>query len=174
MTKIKKHWRKIIIGFIVLAIFLFAGLKGFVKSTIHFDSYEAYQYIDNRGQVNRAFVLPEKTELVFSKNTHGTLELALFKIRGENATHYFGPLYNTGTFPFGLRTYSDAMGVWKAEMELIDRIGNVSQTTFDDVGKKYEVNIIFYRDHIEIGDESFQKIDFDPNNIKIVRQEFEK
>ncbi|MGW8122231.1 hypothetical protein ACV07N_06180 [Roseivirga echinicomitans] len=128
-----KNLTKKIGGIIFISLFLFIGLKGCVKSVVNFDDYAVYERVDDIGQINRAFIIPGKDEIIYSKNNDGTFELGLFKIRGENATHYFGPVYNVGTFPFGLRIYNSANQVWIAQMELMDKIGNVSQTTFDNI-----------------------------------------
>lgn len=80
-------------------------------------------------------------------------------VRGENATHYFGPVYNSGESPFGLRIYSDAIDVWKVEMKLLDKDGNLAESTFNEIGESFRDTMIFRDNSIELGDYTHDRIE---------------
>ena len=97
--------------------------------------------------------------LIFKKQYAGQYEYAIFFVRGEDATHYFGPLYNSGDNLLGLRIYSDATDVWKIEMELVAKDGNLSESTFDEIGESFRDIIIFRDNSIELGDYVYDQIE---------------
>lgn len=159
---------------LLIVIFLFFGLKGCLKTTVGFGKYEAYEKIDEEGQVDRLFFIPSN-ELILSKNYKNRYELALYHLRGSSATHYFGPLYFVGYTPFfGYRIYPGAENVWNAELELKDKIGNIPKTTFGKVGKKYSMVVIIYENSIKVDGDLYKKIIMLESDIKELRQAFNK
>lgn len=160
------------IGYIVLGfIIIFVGFKGCLKTVMSFDTYTVYENRDSNNQINRVFIIPTN-EIIFSKNLEGNFELALFHARGENITHYFGSIYNIGTFPFGIRSYPDAKEAWDVELELKDKYGNVTESTFDEIGEDFRVNLIFFPSSITIDNDNYTKIDFSIDEVKKLRKIF--
>lgn len=155
--------------FIVIALLLFFNLKGCVVTPVNIDDYQAYESIDRRGQISRVYLLPNNNEIISTKEFDGRYELALFKMRGSHAIKYFGSLYNIGTFPFGLRIYSDAIKVWKVNMRLINKIGNISTSTYNEIGETHEVRFVFYENELEAGGHRFQIMECSPNKIREIR-----
>jgi len=160
------------IGYIFLGcIIVFIGFKGCLKTVMRFDTYAVYENRDSNNQINRVFIIPTN-EIVFSKNFEGNFELVLFHARGENITHYFGSFYNVGTFPFGIRSYPDAKEAWDVELELKDKFGNVSESTFDEIGEDYRVKLILFPNSITIDNDNYNKIDFSTEEVKKLRKIF--
>ena len=90
--------------------------------------------------------------MIFKKQYKEQFEYGVFKIRATNATHYVGPIYSTGQSILGLRIYSGANEVWKAKMELIDKQGNLKESTFEEVGEKFSQLMVFRDASVELGD----------------------
>jgi len=160
----KKTFKNIGLGIAFLLIGLFS-IKSCVFTVLNFDNNGVYEKINASGQIDRIFII-SSNDVVFSKNLEDTFELAHFHIRGEEATNYFGPIYNIGTLPFGLRIIEDAKNVFIAELELIDKMGNVSKTTFDDIGTKYESIIILNKESLKINDEFYKQIEFQKDELE--------
>ncbi|MBL1213718.1 MAG: hypothetical protein HND52_10215 [Ignavibacteriae bacterium] len=167
----QKTLRKI--GVVLLFIFIgFFGFKSCISTVLSFDEKNVYEKINTTGQIDRIFIV-STNDIIFSKNLEGTYELAHFHIRGEYATNYFGQLYNVGTFPFGLRIYPNAKDVYLSEMELTNKYGNVTQSTFDEIETKYNSVIIIYNDAIKINDELYNQIEFSEEDINRMLDLFE-
>jgi hypothetical protein len=86
-----------------------------------------------------------------------------------NASHYFGPFYSVGTSLFGLRVYSGATEVWKAKMELVEKTGNLPESTFDQIGERFDQIIIIKKHTIELGGIEYQLIDTTQENQSFVK-----
>ena len=58
---------------LLIAIFLFFGLKSCIKTTTGLGNYEVYESIDERGQIDRIFTIPFN-ELILYKDYQGNFE----------------------------------------------------------------------------------------------------
>lgn len=143
---------------LVIGIFLFFGLKGCIKTSYGVGELKVYQQVSETGESNTAYFAPSNY-LIFKKQYSDQYEYAVFLVRGENATHYFGPVYNSGESLLGLRIYSDATDVWKVEMELVDKDGNLTESTFNDIGESFRDIIIFRDNSVELGDYIYERIE---------------
>ena len=160
----------------LVAFILIVGvisLKSCIVTVLKLDDNKVYEKVNSTGQIDRVFII-SSNDIVFSKNLDGTFELAYFRLRGEEATHYFGPIYNVGTFPFGLRVFQSANNVFMAELELLDKMGSVSETTFDEIGEKYKSTIVIYEDSIQLNDAIYTKIDFQISELEKLKLLFEE
>lgn len=118
---------------------------------------QKYQVKKDAGEFNTVYVVPSNY-LIFKKQYDEIYEYGVFYIKGSNATHYVGPIYSTGKSLFGLKIYPGANKVWKAEMELIEKSGNLQETTFEDIGEKFNQLIIFRDNSIELGDFEYERM----------------
>lgn len=152
----KKITSKIGTGVIVF-LFLFIGLKGFFLTVYSQDELQVYQDFSRTGEINTVYIVPSNY-LIFKKQYNDQYEYGIFYIKASNATHYFGPLYSTGSSLLGLKIYSGANSVWKAEMELIGKSGNLEESTFENINEKFDQLIIFRDNSIELGSNEYQRI----------------
>jgi hypothetical protein len=136
--------KKIFPVLIVIVLFFFA-MKSCIKTTAHFKDYILLELIDTT-QVNLALISPDN-ELVIMKMDQSSAEYGIYKIRGEEATHYLGGLYNLGENYFSIRYYSGAQKVYNTTLELTHRVGD----SFPRVGEKFNARIIIYKSKIKIG-----------------------
>jgi hypothetical protein len=149
---------------LVFALFIFFfGLKGCIKRVVHFDQTAVYQQIYSTGESNTVYVVPGNT-LIVKKQFQDQFEYGVFKVRGDNATHYFGSLYNRGETLLGIRMYSGATDVWKVEMELVEKKSNLDESTFEDIGKKFRNLIVFRDNSVQIGEDIYEKINTTPTD----------
>ena len=58
----------------------------------------------------------------------------------------------------GIRTFPDANEVWKLEMEITDKKGNLLETTFDDIGDSYRNTLVIKDNSIEFGDYEYEEL----------------
>ena len=147
---------KIVIA-IIISIFLFIGLKGFFFSVYNQEKLQIYQYKSEIGELNTIYIVPTNYMIV-KKQFEEQYEYGIFYIRGSNATHYIGPIYSTGKSLLGLRIYPGSNEVWKAEMELIEKSGNLQVSTFEDIGEKFNQLMIFRDNSIELGNIEYKSI----------------
>jgi hypothetical protein len=143
---------------IIISIFLFIGLKGFFVSVYNQEKLQIYQNKTETGEINTIYVVPNNY-LIVKKQYEEQYEYGIFYIRGSNATHYIGPIYSTGKSLLGLRIYPSSNEVWKAEMELIGKSGNLQVSTFEDIGEKFNQLMIFRDNSIELGNLEYESID---------------
>ena len=139
-------------------LILFIGLKGCFVTVYCQDELLVFQDLSETGELNTVYVAPSNY-LIFKKQYDEQYEYGVFKVRATNATHYFGPIYSTGQSILGLRIYSGANKVWKAEMELVDKQGNLNESTFEDFGEKFSQLIIFRDSSVELGNFEYQQLD---------------
>lgn len=168
-----RNWISKTFGLVVIGFILFIGIKGCTGRAVAFKENRAFEHMREDGQVDRVIILAPKNELILIKKAGDIFEMALFKIRGVSATHYFGPVYNVGPSPFGIRLYSDASEVWDAQLELLEKRGTISQSTFGNVGEKHQVPIAVYDNKLQMGTLQFHNIWMDEEDIHLVRSEFE-
>lgn len=145
--------QKIFIGIIVIIVLLIGAKSCYVKPLEFQDSILA-KNIDKYGQENLVLLL-SPNKVVYSKTYKDITEHGLFELKGEYAKHYIGGLYCIGSFPWGLRFYNDAEKVFNAEMKLTDKQGD----SFPEIGDKFNVNIIIYKDQIVMGDNIYKRIE---------------
>lgn len=162
-------WAKMqnILGKLFMTLFigfwLFLGLKHLVTEGVHFDEDAKYQAKNiSTGNVNTVFITTDE-RIILRKQLGDLFEYGVFRIRGSEPTHYFGPVYNIGESLFGVRVYSDIIAIWNVEMKLIKKEGNLPQSTFDPVGETYYTSynklILIRENEIEIGDDKYMKMD---------------
>lgn len=112
--------KRILYIFVVLII-IFIGFKNCFISPVSNSDYFLLESSGNNGQKVRLLLTPNN-EMIVVKRFGNNDELGLFKIKGENAIHYFGSLYFIGSFPMGLRFLKNAEKVYNTECELIKRV----------------------------------------------------
>lgn len=152
----KKITSKIGTGAIVFLILLI-GLKGYFITVYSQNELQVYQDFSRTGEINTVYIVPSNY-LIFKKQYDDQTEYGIFYIKASNATHYVGPFYSTGNSLLGLRIYSGAKAVWKAEMELIAKSGNLQESTFEYIGDTFHQLIIFRENSIELGSKEYQRI----------------
>jgi hypothetical protein len=170
MRKMKKAFQ-ISLGTIFGLIILFIVLKSAIKTVLQFDNYSSYSFIDERGQINTILIVPNN-EIIFIKKYHEYYEMVLYYVTGTDAVHYFGPFYNVGETPLGIRVYPKAKEVWNADAELKDKEGNLSESTFPEIGKEYQMQIILYEKELSINGDVFKRDTISPDYIRAIRKEF--
>ncbi len=137
---------KRILPVLIVIIFFFFALKSCIITTAHFKEYILLELIDTT-QINMALITPEN-ELIIMKRNQSAAEYGIYKIRGEEATHYIDGLYNLGESYFSIRYYSGAQKVYKTTLELTHKLGE----SFPKIGEKFNARIIVYISRIKIGD----------------------
>ncbi len=142
---------------IFIAFWLFLGLKGCFHTVYSSKDVAVYEDVNENGESNKVYFVP-KNKMIFKKQYQEQYEYAVFRVRGTDATHYFGPFYNKGENLLGIRTFSDANEVWKLEMEISDKRGNLFETTFDEIGERFRNTLVIRDNSIEVGDYEYQKI----------------
>ena len=142
---------------IFIAFWLFLGLKGCVNTVYSSKDIAVYEDVNKNGESNKVYFIPSN-KIIVKKQYQEQYEYAVFYVRGTDATHYFGPFYNKGENLLGIRTFPDANEVWKLEMKITDKKGNLLETNFDDIGDSYR-NILVIKDNsIEFGDYEYEKL----------------
>jgi hypothetical protein len=76
---------------LLVSVFVFAGLKGCMHSSVGLDYPNAYQNINSNGTISRIFTISHN-EFILTKYNDGNFEIRHFRVRGHTATHYFGSL----------------------------------------------------------------------------------
>ncbi|MDL5514821.1 hypothetical protein QSE00_23630 [Arenibacter sp. M-2] len=142
---------------IFIAFWLFLGLKGCVNTVYSSKGIAVYENLDANGESNKVYFIPSN-KIIVKKQYQEQYEYAVFYVRGTDATHYFGPFYNKGENLLGIRTFPDANEVWKLEMEITDKKGNLIETTFDDIGDSHRNTLVIKDNSIEFGDYEYEKL----------------
>ncbi|NKI28493.1 hypothetical protein HCG49_18240 [Arenibacter sp. 6A1] len=154
---------------IIIAFWLFIGLKGCVQTVYSSKDIAVYENIIENGESTKVYIVP-KNQMVIKKQYQNQYEYAVFYVRGSDATHYFGPFYNKGENLLHIRAYTDANKVWKLEMEITDKKGNLSQSTFDDIGVTFRNTLIMRENSIEFGDYEYNKLEPTEEDIVFIKQ----
>jgi hypothetical protein len=153
--------KKNVIAFLVVCLF-FLTIKSCIITTANFKDYFLLELVDSVEQ-NRTIITPDN-EMIIVKRYQANEEIAIYKIRGEEATHYFGGLYNISNLYsgnsgydfqnplFGIRYYSGAQKVYITTLEVTKKIGE----SFPDIGKKFNARIIIYKDKLKIGNYEYK------------------
>jgi hypothetical protein len=142
---------------IFIAFWLFLGLKGCVNTVYSSKEIAVYEDLNENGESNKVYFIPSN-KIIVKKKYQEQYEYAVFYVRGTDATHYFGPFYNKGENLLGIRTFADANEVWKLEMEITDKKGNLSETTFDDIGDRHRNTLVIKDNSIEFGNYEYEKL----------------
>jgi len=150
------------IVYIILGAILLFVLKGCISTTASFDNYILAEQTNENGHIDRVILTPQN-EMLYLKRFKDIDEIGLYKLTGEEATHYIAGLYCFGSFPFGLRYYNNAENVVDSEMKLVYKVGD----SFPEVGESFKVKIVIFNDHVIIGKDSYKR-------IKITEQDKEK
>jgi len=164
----KLTFKKIGIG-LIIALGLFLALKGTIITVIHFDNKVVCQQINPNGESNTIYIVPPNT-VILKKQFNDQYEYGVFKARGVNATHYFGPIYSKGESFLGWRIYSGATDVWKVEMELADKKGNLAESTFGEIGETFRDMIIFRDKSVEIGKYTYDQINLSKEDEDLIEK----
>ena len=146
-----------IISYIPLLLILFLGLKSCIKTSYTQEELEVYRNVMSTGEINTIFFTPSN-HIVLQKGYDDLYDYAVFRARGENATHYFGSLDNLGDGLFSLRRYPEAEKVWNIELELIDKGGNLPESTFSEIGSRYRNSLIFQDESVILGSDYYEEI----------------
>ncbi|MCM4171604.1 hypothetical protein DHD32_08940 [Arenibacter sp. TNZ] len=142
---------------IFIVFWLFLGLKGCVNKVYSLKDIAVYEDVNENGESNKVYFIPSN-KIIVKKQYQEQFEYAVFQVRGTDATHYFGPFYNKGENLLGIRTFFDANEVWKLEMEITDKKGNLLETTFDDIGDSHRNTLVIKDNSIEFGDYEYKKL----------------
>ena len=135
---------------LIIGILLFTGLKSCIVSGVSIDNYILLDGIDKHEKI---IITPYK-KVIFAKEFHDTDNVAIYELRGREATPYFSGIYCVGTFPFGLKHYHGVEKVIDSELVLLKKHGN-GQTVFND---SLRAKIIIYQDKVKIGDMSYNRL----------------
>ena len=154
---------------IFIAFWLFLGLKGCAHTVYSPKNIEVYQDLSETGELTKVYIIPGN-KMIVKKQFLEDYEYAVFKVRGSDATHYFGPFYNKGENLLGIRTFSDANEVWKLEMEIVEKDGNLMETTFDDIGDTYRNTLVMRDNSIELGNYEYEKIIPSQEDLELVNR----
>src|SRR5680860_1003277 len=141
---------------IFIAFWLFVGLKGCVHTVYSPKNIEVYKDLNDTGELTKVYIVPGN-KMIVKKQFLEEYEYAVFKVRGTDATHYFGPFYNKGESLLGIRTFSNANEVWNLEMEILDKEGNLIETTFNEIGDTYRNTLVIRDNSIEFGNYEYKK-----------------
>jgi len=141
---------------IIIGIFLFIGLKSCIKTGMTLNKTEVYQQVNESGESNRVYIAPGNT-IILKKQFEDQYEYGVYHVKGVNVTHYFGPLYHRGESLLGFRIYPNAKDVWDVEMELMDKGGNLTNSTFKEIGTSFRDLLIFRDNSVEIGNYTYNK-----------------
>lgn len=122
-------------------------------TVISFDNYILVERTDENGQQDRVILTP-KNEMVYVKKYQELVEYGIYKIKGQEATHYISGIYCIGTFPLGLRFYKNADKVYDAQLILSKKNGD----SFPSVGESFKSTIVIYPDKVKIGKYLYKKL----------------
>ena len=154
---------------IFIGFWFFLGLKGCVNTVYNSKDIAVYEDVNENGESNKVYFVP-KNKIIVKKQYQEQYEYAVFHARGTDATHYFGPFYNKGENLLGIRIFSDANEVWKLEMEIKDKKGNLLETTFDDIGDSYRNTLVIKDNSIEFGDYEYEKVEPTQEDFELINQ----
>lgn len=144
--------------FIAIGLFLFLGFKSCIVTTISLDDYILLENTDKGGQRNRIIITP-KEQMVIVKRFEDVSEMAVYDIEGEEATNYFGGLYCVGTFPLGLRYYSNAEKVLQSELSVIKKEGD----SFPDSGSNFKAKMVIFKEKAKVGNHEYKRLKLSDN-----------
>jgi len=139
--------------YILIGLFIIIGLKSCIMTVISFDNYILVERTDENGQQDRVILTP-KNEMIYIKKYQELVEYGIYKVKGQEATHYISGIYCIGTFPFGLRSYKNAEKVYDAQLILSKKNGD----SFPSVGESFNSTIIIYPDKVKIGKFFYNKL----------------
>lgn len=159
------------IGFVIL-LFAYFGIKPMFQELVHFDEVKAYQSISKTGEISKIYFIPDNTNILL-KQYQDQYEYGVYVIRGSSATHYLGPLYSTGESLFSFRIYRGSTAVWKVEMELVSKQGNLAVSTFEDIGYIFQDLMIIRDGSMVIGSRSYNEISITPRDTEFIRNAME-
>ena len=144
--------KKILI-YLLIGIGLILGLKSCIVTTVSIDEYFMGENTEIDGQHNRVMLTPE-SEMIIVKRYNDIDEIGVYKIKGIEATHYLFGLYCIGSFPFGLKYYSNAEKVLDSNLKLTNKKGE----SFPNIGNSFTAKIVIFKDRAIIGNQIFKRI----------------
>ena len=139
--------------FLLIGIFLIIGLKSCIVTVISIDDYILVEKSDEYGQQDRVILTPQN-EMIYVKKYQDIVEIGIYKLKGQEATHYLFGLYCIGTFPFGLRYYNNADKVFDSELTLVKKQGD----SFPIIGDSFNSKIVIFKNKAIIGKSTFKRI----------------
>jgi hypothetical protein len=139
--------------YILIAIFLLIGLKSCIMTVISIKDYILIERTDEHGQQDRVILTP-KYEMIYVKKYQESVQIGIYKVQGQEATHYISGIYCVGTFPFGLRYYNKPENVFDAQLTLTKKHGD----SFPNIGDSFNATIVIYRDNVEIGKHKYKRL----------------
>lgn len=139
--------------YILIAFFLLIGLKSCIVKVISITDYILCERIDEHGQLDRVILTP-KNEMIYIKKYKESVQVGIYKIQGQEATHYIFGFYCIGTFPFGLRYYNNSVNVFDSQLTLIKKYGD----SFPKIGDSFNTTIVTYIDKVLIGKYKYKRL----------------
>lgn len=150
-----------------ILIILFFGLKGCVGTVYRVNKIQVFQNITKHGETRKIYLTP-KNKLIISREYRDSFDDALFEIKGVSITHYFGSLYNSGESIFSLKVYKNIIEAYKIELTLLKNIGNIEESSFEEVGNR-SIHYLLFRDKsIEFDGQHFNKIELDNSDSDFI------
>jgi len=140
--------------FLIITIFLIIGLKSCIMTAISIDDYILVERFDENGQNDRVMLTP-KNEMIYVKRFQEIVEVGIYKVQGQEATHYIFGIYCIGTFPFGLRYFDNPEKVFDSQFTLTKKHGD----SFPEVGNSFRAKIVIFKDKVKIGKYSYKRLD---------------
>tara|TARA_R110001606_G_C15361513_1_gene648594 strand:+ start:821 stop:1360 length:540 start_codon:yes stop_codon:yes gene_type:complete len=164
-----------------IVFFLFIGIKGCVHTIYSATEVAIYENIDSNKESTKIYIIPSNL-MIIKKQYNSQYEYAVFNLKGTNATHYFGALYNKGENLLGVRIFTNANEVWKLEMKIKNKKGNLNESVFHEIGTTYR-NTLIVRDNsisllndysTKLGGFEYKKIKLSNVDIEFLNQVKEK
>jgi hypothetical protein len=139
--------------YLFVGLFLLIGLRSCMITLISIDDYMLLERKNESGQQDLVILTPNY-EMIHTKKYQDINEIGIYNIKGHEATHYLFGLYCIGSFPFGLRYYSNAEKVFETELVLVKKIGN----SFPEIGKTISSKIVIFEDKAIIDKITFDRV----------------